>query len=184
MGLRFLSSQSLQRTNGRQSDLQRTTGRQSDLQAKSTTRNRAPVQAPPWVMTKEDLDSKYWLGRKAAQKKWIKTAFQKKVVNPRIESWNSFFASRPQTLHSVNTLLRVFNSRGEYQKALAAFREMEQRGIMPDEFSYVNALTACAALKDLEQATGLFREMVAPPPSPPSTPAPAYASFPSLHLSP
>ena len=153
-GLRFLSAESMLREKSGQL-----------IQSVSNTRKppkpRAAVQAPPWIKTKEELNSKYWLGRKPNQLKWMKQSIQKKMVeNPRVNDWASFFASRKPNVRSVNTLLRVFNMREEPRKVLEIFREMEQRGVLPNEHSYVAALTACASLKDLDQATVLFREMV------------------------
>ncbi|CAM6118183.1 unnamed protein product [Calypogeia fissa] len=52
---------------------------------------------------------------------------------------------------SWNKKLATFVKDGQYGKTLDLFREMERDGIVPDTFTFVQVLHACASMQDLEE---------------------------------
>eukprot|EP01018_Ginkgo_biloba_P008758 Gb_27491 [translate_table: standard] len=64
-----------------------------------------------------------------------------------------------QNLVSWNTMIAAYAKHGRGDEAVSLFYEMQQRGIQPDQLTFVSALSACANLASLEHGKKIHEFM-------------------------
>ncbi|KAK4489545.1 hypothetical protein RD792_005354 [Penstemon davidsonii] len=68
-----------------------------------------------------------------------------------IETAMNFFENMPErNVVSWNCMMSSYNQKGKFQQALDLFIQMQSKGIEPDSFTFVSALSACSNLINLE----------------------------------
>ncbi|CAM6010728.1 unnamed protein product [Sphagnum balticum] len=64
------------------------------------------------------------------------------------------------SVFSWNTRLTKYFKAGQHHKTIEHFQQMQQQGMVPDSFTFIRVLNACASLRALEEGRHIHMQIV------------------------